>query len=85
MSRYYEPKTPLVLESIAVFRSVIKGLQDGSLEPNVARTVISAARGLQSAIPVDLKARQIGPKLDAQEALQIEHSAEKELLPAAAE
>lgn len=68
----YEVRTPILQESVEAARSVIIGVQDGSMEMTTATRVLSAARVFQSAVSTDIRARLAAPRIAAQEAKQIE-------------
>ena len=64
----YGVKTPLILEGIEATRGAISGIQTGTLEPRQASILIGGARAFHQAIMTDLKARTMGPKIEAAEA-----------------
>jgi hypothetical protein len=64
----YEVKTPVLLESIQAARAVIKGLQDGAMEPKEGTVILGGVKALQGAVREDVRARLAAPRIAAHEA-----------------
>lgn len=75
----YEIKTPLIAESVDALRYAIDGIKTGALDARPAGVIISGAKGLQSAIGIDIKARLADPKIRLAEAKLVETEQHKQI------
>ena len=68
----YEVTTKLLIETVDAAREVIRGVQSGEMEMAAATRVLGAARVMQSAVAIDIRARLADPRIRSQEAKLIE-------------